>query len=128
MLLRATLLWVVGLLTIVPYATYFLLYEAQRDQYALLITLVLFWIFGYWGVVGPILAAVKARRVFKTIETAHAQGRLKEALRSKETADVAIDIIASENRIPRFIAAAIYRRLVQRFKAAAGAPDNPHDG
>ena len=57
MFLGATLLWVAGLVTIVPYGTYYLLFHAERDQYALLITLVLFWIFGYWGVVGPVLGA-----------------------------------------------------------------------
>lgn len=46
------LLWVVGLLTLVPYGTYYLLVHASADQYALLITLVLFWIFSYWGLLG----------------------------------------------------------------------------
>lgn len=121
MIFRAVLVWIIGLLTIVPYGTYFLFFEAQRDQYALLITLVLFWIFGYWGVVGPILAAAKVRRVVKAIEAAHTEGLLKEALRSKETAEVVIGLIASENKIPRFLAAKVYRHLLARFSTAAGS-------
>src|SRR3990172_2481578 len=124
MLPKAILLWVVGLLTIVPYGTYYLFFEAQRDQYALLITLVLFWIFGYWGVVGPILAAIKVRRVFRAIEAAHAEGRLKEALQSKETSEVVIDIISTENNIPRFLAARVYRLMINGFAAAAKPPNN----
>lgn len=57
MLIKAAVIWLLGFLTVVPYATYYLFFEAQREQYALLITLVLFWIFGYWSVVGPLIAA-----------------------------------------------------------------------
>jgi hypothetical protein len=121
MIVKAVIVWIVGLLTIVPFGTYYLLFEAQRDQYALLITSVLFWIFGYWGVVGPILAAIRVRKVFRAIELAQASGKLKEALRSDETAEVAVDLIASENKIPRFLARRVYRLLVNRFSALARA-------
>jgi hypothetical protein len=70
MLTKAIVVWVVGLLTAVPYGAYYLLFEAQRDEYALLITLLLFWVFGYWGVVGPLIAAIKVRKVFRAIEQA----------------------------------------------------------
>jgi len=115
MIRLATILWIIGLLTIVPYGTYYLLFEATRDQYALLITLVLFWIFGYWGVVGPILGAIKARRVFKAIEQIQTHEELIKKLKSDETEDVIIDLIASENRIPKFIAARVYRRLAKKL-------------
>lgn len=122
---RAVLLWVIGLLTIVPFGTYYLFFEAQRDQYAALITLVLFWIFGYWGVAGPILAAIKVRRVFRALEMAHEQGKFKEALRSEETADVAIDFIAAENGIPRFLAARVFRLLIGRLVSPANSWTGP---
>jgi hypothetical protein len=51
MFIAATL--VTGLLTIVPYGTYYLFFRAERDQQAMLIALVMFWIFGFWGVVAP---------------------------------------------------------------------------
>ncbi len=122
MLLWAVLVWVTGLLTIVPYGTYHLFFHARQDEYAWLITLVLFWIFGFWGVVGPALAAVKAHAVFRAIERAHVQGGLRDALRSQETQDVAVDIIASENGIPRFLAARVYRLLVERLAMRQGSP------
>lgn len=126
MLLAAVVLWVLGLVTLVPYGTYYLFYEAPRDQYALLIALVLFWIFGYWGVVGPLLAALKVRAVFRAIEAARSSDDLVRTLKSSDARDVAIDFIATENRIPRFLASWVYRVLVSRLvKGARGAADRP---
>ena len=120
MFLKATIVWIVGLVTLVPYWTYYLLFHAARDQYAILIVGVLFWIFGYWGVVGPLLAALKVRSVFKMLEHAHVQGRLPEALRSRETRDLAIELIARENHMPRFLAGKVYRMLVDRLASGRG--------
>jgi hypothetical protein len=119
MMLRITLLWIVGLLTIVPFATHQLLFVAEHDQYALLITVVLFWIFGFWGVVTPLVAALKVRRVFRALEEAQSRGQLAEALRSDDAREVAIELIASENRIPRFLAARVFRLLARGLEEAA---------
>ena len=115
MLAKAIVVWIVGLLTIVPYGTYHLLFEAQRDQYAFMIILVLFWIFGFWGVAGPILAAIKIRSVFRAIERAKSNNELLAQLRGPDSRAVAIDLIASENHIPRFLAARVLDLLVSRF-------------
>lgn len=117
MLLKATVLWVIGLLTVVPYGTYYLFFEASRDQYALLITLVLFWIFGYWGVMGPLLAALKVRAVFRAIEQARSRDDLVKTLQSPDAREVAIDFIARENHIPRFLASRVLGLLVERVEA-----------
>jgi hypothetical protein len=61
MLAAAVAIWVFRLFTVVPYAAYYLLYYALREQYALLITFILFWIFGYWGVVGPLPPSLSSR-------------------------------------------------------------------
>ena len=120
MIIKAAILWVLGLLTIVPYSIYHLLYYAQRDEYTLLIALVLFWIFGFWGVVGPILTVIKVRRVFRALEMAQSKEKIEEILKSAEAQDVAIDLIASENHIPRFLAKKIYfaamRKLSEKQK------------
>ena len=115
MLVKATVLWVAGLLTLVPYGTYHLFFEASRDQYALLITLILFWVFGYWGVVGPLLMGLKVRSVFRAIELARSRDDLIKALKSPDTKDVAIDFIATENHIPRFLASRVYDLLIGRL-------------
>ena len=115
MMAWAAALWVVGLLTWVPYGTYYLLFHAEREQYALLITLVLFWVFGYWGVVGPLLAAVKVRGLFRAIEQIRSREELIAALGSADTRDAAIELIASENHIPRFLAARLYERIVSKL-------------
>ena len=117
MFVLALVVWIVGLLTVVPYGTYYLFFEAQRDQYALLITLVLFWIFGYWGVVGPILATIKVRRVSRALEQAKSKDDLLAHLRSPEARAVAIDLIASENHIPRFLAARVFNLLASRLSS-----------
>jgi hypothetical protein len=128
MLVRAVVLWITGLLMLVPYGTYYLLFEAPREQYALLIVGILFWIFGYWGAVGPLLVAVKARRVLRTIEEARSNGDLVRALQSPDSRDVAIDLIASENHIPRFLASRVYKFLVGRLSASARAQKRAPSG
>ncbi len=116
MIIRITILWILGLLTIVPYGIYHLLFYAQRDEYALLITLVLFWIFGFWGLVTPILAAIKIRRVFRALEMAKSREQLGEILHSQDSQDVAIELIASENRIPKFLAKKVYFWGLKKFQ------------
>ncbi len=122
MIFRITLLWIFGLVTIVPYGTYHLLFTAERDEYALLITLVLFWIFGFWGVVGPLVSAWKVRQVFRALETAASREKFLEVLRSADSREVAIDLIASENRIPKFLAKKIYALAMKRLTAEVSAP------
>jgi hypothetical protein len=116
----AIAVWLFGLFTAVPYATYYLLYDAPRGQYALLITFILFWIFGYWGVVGPLLAVVKVRRAFRAIEGAKSKEELMKALRSDESRDVAIDLIATDNHIPRFLARRVYSLLITTSHGRGG--------
>jgi hypothetical protein len=115
MLVKATALWVVGLFTLVPYGTYHLFFEASRDQYALLITLILFWIFGYWGVAGPLLMTLKVRSVFRAIELAHSKDELIKVLNGPDARHVAVDLIATENHIPRFLASRVYDLLIARL-------------
>ena len=114
---KALVLWLIGLVTIVPYGTYYLIFHASPDRYAVLITLVLFWIFGYWGVVGPLLAALRVRRLMATLELAQSREELEAALRSDEARAAAIEFIASENRLPRFVAARLFDFVVRRMSA-----------
>ena len=115
MFARAILLWVAGLITFVPYGVYYLLFEATRDRYALLITSILFWIFGYWAVAGPLLMLTNVRRMFRALESAGTRGQLEEVLKSPDAKDVAIDLIAAENHIPRYLASRVYRLLIGRL-------------
>jgi hypothetical protein len=115
MLRKATALWIVGLLTVVPYATWHLFFRAPREQYAVLITFVLFWIFGYWGLVGPIVSIVKVRSVFRTIQQTRSRDELVAVLRSEDAQNVAINHIASEYRIPRFLASRVLKLVTERI-------------
>lgn len=122
MIIKAAIVWVLGLLTLVPYSIYHLLYYAQRSEYALLITLVLFWIFGFWGVVGPILTIIKVRRVFWALEMAQSKEKMEEILKSAEAQDAAVDLIASENHIPKFLAKKIYFAAVRKLSVKENSP------
>lgn len=101
MVKRITIIWVLGLITLAPYAAYYLIFDAHREGYAQLITFILFWIFGFWGVIGPILSTIKIRKVFKVLEQVDSKEKLQEIISRKESEDVALEFIASENKIPK---------------------------
>lgn len=109
------LLWLVGLLLFVPYGIYYLFTEASREQYALIITLLLFWVLGFWALVTPLLSAWKVRQIFGALEQVHNSEQLRELVESPNSRDVAIDLIASENHVPRFIARRVYDSLLKRL-------------
>jgi hypothetical protein len=122
--IKAVVIWILGLVTLVPYVTWFVLFRASPDQYAILITLVLFWIFGFWGVAGPLIALVKVRTVFRALERVQTKDDLLATLRSADARDVAIDLIATENHIPRFLAVRVYNLLLSRLGSLESRPSD----
>lgn len=125
-MIRITMLWALGIVLLVPYAVYRLLFVAQPDEYAFLIVFPLFWVFGFWGVAGPLFAAVKAHRLIGALERAQDPGSLMEAFEDNEGDEVLIELIRTENRIPRWLARRIYRRVKPRLlQVAAGGEDRP---
>ncbi len=117
-MLAAALVWLVGLFTVVPYAAWHLLFHAPREQYPLLITFVLFWMFGYWGVAVPIVTIVKVRSIWRRLEQATNVDERRRLLLSPESREVAIDIIASETGLPRFVARRVYATVARRLRRA----------
>lgn len=111
---RFMVLWVIGLFTLVPYCVYYLLYQATRDEYALYLTLPLFWIFGFWGVAGPLIAAVRVRSVFRALEQVRTREQLVALWEKPETREAAVDLIARENRLPRFLARKVLAWMERR--------------
>jgi len=129
-MIRITILWVLGILLLVPYAIYRLLFVAEPDEYAFLIVFPLFWIFGFWGVVGPIFAAVKGHRLIRALEKAGSSDGLRRAFEEHEGDEVLIELIRTENHIPRWLARKIYYRVRPRLlqvAAARGAAGGPSD-
>jgi len=114
-MIAAVLIWIAGLLTAVPYAAWHVLFHAPREQYSLLITFILSWIAGYWGVVGPLIMMVTMRSIWRRLEQAANQDQRRELLLSPESKDVAIGVIASQTRLPKFLARRVYDRVVQRL-------------
>lgn len=113
---RIVILWIAGVIIIVPYAIYRLLYIAQPDEYAFLIVFPLFWIFGFWGVVGPIVGAYKVHRLVKAIEKAGSHSEIERAYEENEGKEIVIDLIASENKIPKFMARWLYKKVEPRLR------------
>lgn len=120
---RLTLLWIIGLVTLVPYGVYYLLFEAPRDEYAFLITFILFWIFGFWGVAGPVLSVLRIRSVMNALEKTRSGEEIRNLIQGNESRDVVIDLIASENHVPRYIASRIYALMVRRLANTGKSPD-----
>lgn len=114
-MIRIVGLWVLGIVVIVPWAIYRLLFVAQPDEYAFLIVFPLFWVFGFWGVVGPLFAAVKAHRLIRALERAQGSDSLRRAFEDHDGDDVLIELIRTENRIPRWLARKIYHRVKPRL-------------
>lgn len=128
MMVRLAILWVLGLLTAVPYAAYHLLFMAPREQYALLIGFILFWIFGFWGLVTPLVTAVKIRRFFRALENAPSKEELRKLLHSREAEDTAIEMIAADNHIPKFVARRLLRIVLKRLaERPPGRAPSPGD-
>ena len=107
--------WIAGLVLLVPCALYRLLFIAGPEEYAFLIVFPLFWVFGYWGVVGPLLAVTKAHRLIRALESARDSDALRRAFDATEGDEVVIDLIAPENRIPRWLARRICARVRPRI-------------
>lgn len=115
-MLRAfTVIWVVGLFTAVPYSVYYLLWHAEQDQYAFLIVFPFFWVFGYWGIIGPLLSAWRIHRLMRIIEKAGSRSEVIAAIERHDGEELVVELIASENRIPHWLARRIYRKLVTHW-------------
>lgn len=117
-MIRVVALWLLGLVTIVPFAAYRLFTNAERDEYAFLITISLFWIFGFWGVVTPLMAALKIHRLMGGLDAASRSQLVQRAL-DGEGEETIVELLAQENRIPRFLARRVYRLALARATTRA---------
>lgn len=115
-MIRIVILWLTGVIIIVPYCIYRLLYIAEPDEYAFLIVFPLFWIFGFWGVVGPMVGAFKVHKLIKAIEKAGSYSEVEKAYEENEGKEIVIDLIANENKIPRFMARWLYKKVEPRLR------------
>lgn len=121
-MLRVTLLWIAGIVMIVPYAIYQLLFHAQRDEYAFLIVAPLFWVFGFWGVVGPALAAWRVHTLMKALEAAQGSEEIRAAFEKHQGREVVVDLVASEYRLPRFMARWVCDRVAKELQKRGALP------
>jgi len=73
--------------------------------------------------VSPMLAIVKIRHVLRALEMAQSAGEFKKVLLSPDSRDVSINLIASENHIPKLFARIIYNRIVKGLFKAEDPPN-----
>ncbi len=123
---RVMALWIVGLVTIIPFCVYRLFWVAEPVEYPFLIVVPLVWVFGFWPVAGPLVLVWRIGGFMKRIQKAQNIGDLKEAYEKHDGRDLVIEVVARESGIPRFIAEKIYDKVVERLKeqiAESPAPD-----
>lgn len=60
--------------------------------------------------------------MFRVVERARDREELRTIIEGSETEETAIDIIAAENGVPRFIAKQVYRKVVRQLKGAQEMP------
>ena len=107
---------------LVPSSIYQLLFHAERDEYAFLIVAPLFWVFGFWGVVGPALAAWRVRTLMKALEAAQSSDQIRAAFEQHQGRDVIVDLVASEYRLPKFIARRVCDRVIRELQKHGSLP------
>lgn len=122
MIKRLAILWVLVLVTAVPYAIYYLFFEAEREQYAGLIVFVLFWLFGYWPLVTPLTSAYKFYKLKQAFENIGSREELIEKIQNPDNEEAAIDFIARENGVPRFMAKWAYGHISEQFRRVTNKP------
>ena len=111
-----TTIWIAGIITLVPYSIWYLLFDATTsDEYAFFIIFPLFWIFGYWGVIGPLISAWKVHQFMSALDKVGNGEEFMELIRREESRDTAIEMIASETGLPKFIARRVYAKLAERL-------------
>lgn len=115
MIKTAFVAWVIGLITWVPYLIFDLVFVARPDRYALLITLILLWVFGFWLLLGPIISAVKIRQLFEVLEAGHDHESFRRIVTSSEGEEAAVEQIASRHALPRIFAKRLYRYARKRY-------------
>lgn len=121
MIRRLALVWILGGLIIVPWCINRLLFHAPRDEYAFLIVFPLFWVFGFWGVVGPAIGAYRVHKLMNALDHVKDRQQLLEAYEKHEGKEVIVDLIASDTGLPKFVARKFYHKVVARLTAAPPA-------
>ncbi len=120
---RAFLVWLLGLATLVPYAVWYLLFEAEHGQYPLLVTFIIVWITGYHGVVLPLIAAWRVRKFFRFLEGLASGEAIPAEFNDPETRKAFILNLARENGVPLFVARRVFERFEQGLRRPPAAAE-----
>lgn len=114
-------IWAAGLFTVVPVATYYLLFKAETGQLALFL-FIGFWVFGFWACFVPLYKLYRVRKMYKAVAS---RDDLRKFIENSETRDVAVDTLAKDSGIPSFIVEKAYDALSVRISAEHPAESDP---
>ena len=83
--------------------------------WAVIVMFPIFWIFGFWGVVGPAIGAWRVHKLMNALEHIKDRQQLIEAYERHEGKEIIVDLIASDTGLPKFIARRFYDRVVSQL-------------
>lgn len=119
------LLWALGCVAVPAWSlSHVFAGTVTTDNAALVIVLPFAWIFGYWGVVGPLLAAWKIWRLQSVLEE-HCERRatgLDTSTTERDVEDALTLLLTQENPIPELWARRLVRLMLARTPPPAATP------
>ncbi len=108
--------WLIGLITAVPAAGWYLLYHAERELYLPLIAFLVGWVFFFLPVVGALRGVVQAGRLLRELRGSETWEDVREKIRRGEAEDLVVSLIATEQGISRDRARRIYQLLAASIR------------
>lgn len=114
-----TITYLLGLVTIVPYSLWHLLYHAPKEQYAFWMFLAIWWTFLFPPTVGALLTALTVLQVMRNIKRHRSLATLIRE--SGLTGDDLIALVARNVAIPKFVAKILVRRIQRLIPFSAKA-------
>jgi len=117
-------IWLAGLASFVPVLAVRLIFWAPREEYPLLITLILFWLFGYWSIVGPAAVAWRLYRIVRALRQSAASRNTVQGPSPAELEGIGVALLEGDQGVPRPLArwiVALVRRNLEK-QSRQGAP------
>lgn len=118
-MLKATIIYIIGGISLCSYAAYFLFLKADSaSDYALWIILPLAWIISYFPIVTPLVSAWQFKKLFNTLQNAK---DIKQAIQTADISDEEVmQMIQTHSNLPATIVNHIYpkikRSLIQHME------------
>lgn len=119
-------IYLIGLVLTWGASIWFLFVDyAGKDWIPLLVVLPPAWTLSFWPMVGSLLLVLKIRSLHGTLEAMAKRARLNggtmQETDRQELTDLAVELVASEQKIPRFVARWMVRPVIARLSTPRAA-------